>query len=233
MSRLLNLPHKPSGVDHPPRAPEIGHYPYLFEDVPRRKILNAALTEGSVYFKPLYPWGWPSHLRDRTGGALQPEMLLCPVTTGMKRPQGLMAFETFTKILDEVGDHIFTLLFWGWGEPFLNPRAFDMIAYTRAKGVKVISSTNGHLFARQEYADRLVRSGLDSIIFAIDGVTQASYERFRHGGHLETVLQGIRNVADRKKALGPGLPSSTSALLSWPRMRLRSLWLKTGAVGGS
>ena len=49
--------------------------PYLFEDVPRRKILNAALTEGSVYFKPLYPWGWPSHLADRTGGALQPEML--------------------------------------------------------------------------------------------------------------------------------------------------------------
>ena len=117
-----------------------------------------------------------------------------------------MAFDTFTKILDEVGEYIFTLLFWGWGEPFLNPRAFDMIAYARAKGVKVISSTNGHLFARPEYADRLVRSGLDSIIFAIDGVAQGSYERFRHGGHLETVLQGIRNVADRKKALGSRTP---------------------------
>ena len=124
----------------------------------------------------------------------------------MKRPQGLMAFDTFTKILDEVGGYIFTLLFWGWGEPFLNPRAFDMIAYARAKGIKVISSTNGHLFARQEFADPAARSGLDSIIFAIDGVTQASYERFRHGGRLETVLQGIRNVADRKKALGSKTP---------------------------
>ena len=65
-----------------------------------------------------------------------------------------MGFDTFTKILDEVGGYIFTLLFWGWGEPFLDPRAFDMIAYARAKGIKVISSTNGHLFARQEFADR-------------------------------------------------------------------------------
>ena len=180
--------------------------PYLFEDVPRRKILNAALTEGSVYVKPLYPWGWPTHLEIEPSAFCNLKCSLCPVSSGLKRPQGLMAFDTFTKILDEVGGYIFTLLFWGWGEPFLNPRAFDMIAYARAKGVKVISSTNGHLFARQEFADRLVRSGLDSIIFAIDGVTQASYERFRHGGHLETVLQGIRNVADRKKALGSKTP---------------------------
>jgi radical SAM protein with 4Fe4S-binding SPASM domain len=81
-----------------------------------------------------------------------------------------------------------------------------MIAYARSKGVKVISSTNGHLFARDEFADRLVRSGIDSIIFAIDGVTQASYERYRQGGSLETALTGIRNVVTRKHALGLSTP---------------------------
>ena len=180
--------------------------PYLCEDVPLRKILNAVLTEASVFAKPLYPWGWPTHLEIEPSALCNLKCSLCPVSSGLKRPQGLMEFETFTKILDEVGDYIFTLLFWGWGEPFLNPRAFDMIAYARAKGVKVVSSTNGHLFARKEFADRLVRSGLDSIIFAIDGVTQSSYERFRHGGNLETVLKGIRTVADRKKALGSRTP---------------------------
>jgi radical SAM protein with 4Fe4S-binding SPASM domain len=180
--------------------------PYLCNDVPRGKILNAVLTEGSVYFKPLYPWGWPTHLQIEPSALCNLKCSLCPVSLGLKRPQGLMAFETFTKVLDEVGDYLFTLLFWGWGEPFLNPRAFDMIAYARAKGVKVISSTNGHLFTREELADRLVRSGLNSIIFAIDGVTQASYERFRHGGNLETVLKGIRTVAERKKALGSRTP---------------------------
>jgi len=180
--------------------------PYFCENVPRRKILNAVRTEVSVYFKPLYPWGWPTHLEIEPSTLCNLKCSLCPVSSGLQRPQGFMEFETFTKILDEVGNYVFTLLFWGWGEPFLNPRAFDMIAYARAKGVKVISSTNGHLFAREEFADRLVRSGLDSIIFAIDGVTQTSYERFRHGGNLETVLQGIRNVAERKKALGSRTP---------------------------
>jgi radical SAM protein with 4Fe4S-binding SPASM domain len=112
----------------------------------------------------------------------------------------------FRKVLDEVGGHVFNLQLWGWGEPFLNPDIFDMISYARGKGVKVISSTNGHLFAREEYADRLVRSGIDSIIFAIDGVTQESYVRYRQGGSLETVLQGIRAVAARKKALGSSTP---------------------------
>ena len=124
--------------------------PYLFEDVPRRKILNAALTEGSVYVKPLYPWGWPTHLAIEPSAFCNLKCSLCPVSSGLKRPQGLMAFDTFTKILDEVGSSVFTLLFWGWGEPFLNPRAFDMIAYARSKGAKVVSSTNGHLFAREE-----------------------------------------------------------------------------------
>jgi radical SAM protein with 4Fe4S-binding SPASM domain len=180
--------------------------PFIFEDVSRRKVLNAILSESCVYFKPLRPWGWPTHLMIEPSSRCNLHCSLCPVGPGLGRPQGMMAFETFTKILDEVGDYIFTLLFWGWGEPFLNPRAFEMIAYAKAKGVKVISSTNGHLFAREEFANRLVRSGIDSIIFAIDGVTQANYERFRQGGNLDTALKGIRTVAARKKALGSTTP---------------------------
>jgi radical SAM protein with 4Fe4S-binding SPASM domain len=180
--------------------------PYLCENVPRRKLLNAVLSELSVYFKPLRPWGWPTHLMIEPSSRCNLACSLCPVTSGLGRPQGMMAFETFKKILDEVGDYIFTLLFWDWGEPFLNPRAFEMIAYAKAKGVKVISSTNGHLFAREEFADGLVRSGIDSIIFAIDGVTQKTYEKYRQGGNLETALEGVRTVAARKKALGSRTP---------------------------
>ncbi len=180
--------------------------PYRFEGVPRRKVLNALLAESSVYFKPLRPWGWPTHLMIEPSSRCNLRCSLCPISSGLARPQGFMAFDTFKKVLDEIGDYVFTLLFWGWGEPFLNPRGFEMIAYAKTKGMKVISSTNGHLFARQEYADRLVRSGLDTIIFAIDGVTQATYERYRQGGRLETALAGIRTVAARKKALGSRTP---------------------------
>ena len=95
--------------------------PYLCEDVPRRKILNAALTEGSVYAKPLYPWGWPTHLEIEPSALCNLKCSLCPVSSGLKRPQGLMKFETFTKILDEVGDYIFTLLLLGLGRTLPQP----------------------------------------------------------------------------------------------------------------
>jgi MoaA/NifB/PqqE/SkfB family radical SAM enzyme len=97
---------------------------------------------------------------------------LCPVTVGLEREQGLMEFATFKKVIDEIGDYLFTLLLWDWGEPFLNPAIYDMIACAARKGIKTISSTNAHLFARQESADKVIRSGLDTLICAVDGITQ-------------------------------------------------------------
>lgn len=180
--------------------------PYLLTNVSRKKLLNAILAESSVFFKPLRPLAWPTHLMVEPATHCNLKCSLCPVTSGLGRPQGMMEFDTFKKVVDEVGDYIFTLLFWGWGEPFLNPRAFDMIRYARSKGAKVISSTNGHLFAKKNYAEELIRSGIDTIIFAIDGVTQLSYERYRQGGNLETALNGIRTVVERKKAMGSTTP---------------------------
>lgn len=180
--------------------------PYRFTDLPRRKVLNALLTEASVYFKPPRPWGMPTHMMVEPSAHCNLACALCPVTRGLERPQGHMDLDLFKSLLDETGDFLFTLLFWDWGEPFVNPRAFEMIAYAKSKGVKVVSSTNGHLFAKPEQADRLIHSGLDTIIFAIDGITQSTYERYRQGGQLATALEGLRTVAARKKALQSATP---------------------------
>jgi len=181
--------------------------PYLFENVPRRKLLNAILTESSVYFKPLRPWGWPTHLMVEPTNYCNLHCALCPVAKGFERPQGMMDFSMFKKLLDEVGQFIFTLQLWDWGEPFVHPLVYNMIAYAKSMGIKVISSSNGHMFSRKEHAERLVRSGLDTIIFAIDGATQQTYELYRQGGRLETALEGIRQVVSAKNALGSVTPT--------------------------
>jgi radical SAM protein with 4Fe4S-binding SPASM domain len=180
--------------------------PYDFERLPLKKILNAGLVEASVRFKPSHPWGWPTHLMVEPSAHCNLSCTLCPVTVGLDRPQGHMEFATFKKVLDEVGDYLFTLLLWDWGEPFLNPAIYDMITYAGAKGIKTISSTNGHLFARQEHADKVIRAGLDTLIFAVDGITQETYERFRQGGNLALALDGIRTVVARKRALAAKKP---------------------------
>ena len=180
--------------------------PYRVEQLTRRKVWNAIRTELSVYVKPERPWGWPTHLMIEPSTHCNLRCALCPVSEGFDRPQGLMDPALFRKILDEAGPYAFTLLLWDWGEPFVNPHVYDMIAYAKAKDVKVVSSTNGHLFADPDRAEALVRSGLDTIIFAIDGATQATYERYRQGGDLAQALAGVRQVVAARRRLGAATP---------------------------
>jgi MoaA/NifB/PqqE/SkfB family radical SAM enzyme len=130
----------------------------------------------------------------------------CPSTTGMARTDGAMELELFKRLVDEIRGHTLLMLFWDWGEPFLNPHAYEMIRYARQAGIRVASSTNGHVFANRMHAKKVVEAGLDALVFSVDGVTQAAYERFRSGGRLETVLEGIRNVVAEKRVRGSSVP---------------------------
>lgn len=180
--------------------------PYRFEEVPLQKLLNWILVEASLYVKPEKPWGLPTHLQIEPTNRCNLKCALCPVTSGMERPSGDMDLALFKKMICETKGSAFLLLLWDWGEPFLNPRVFDMIAYAREHGIRVVSSTNGHLLAQGDHAEKVVRSGLDTLIFAVDGITPESYGRYRCGGVLETALDGIRKVVQQKLLLKSKTP---------------------------
>jgi radical SAM protein with 4Fe4S-binding SPASM domain len=185
---------------------ECDRIPYHFHNVPFKKILNWLAVETSVYSRPGHPWGWPTHLQIEPTNRCNLRCALCPVTAGMDRPSGHMDFNLYKKFIDEIGDYVFLILLWDWGEPFLNPSIYEMISYAKQKGIKVVSSTNGHLFAKIDQANKLIASGLDSIIFAVDGISQETYEPYRQGGDLKSVLQGIQMVVERKRALKSKTP---------------------------
>jgi radical SAM protein with 4Fe4S-binding SPASM domain len=175
--------------------------PYDFDHLPLKKILNACLVEVSILLKPERLWAWPVHLMIELTNYCNLACALCPVTVGLGRPQGHMDFKTFKSVMDEIGDYIFIILLWDWGEPFLNPSIYQVIACAKQKGCKVVSSTNGHLFGKKDHADRVIDSGLNTLIFAIDGIIQEMYQVYRQGGQLESALKGIRMVVARKRAL--------------------------------
>lgn len=174
--------------------------PLEVKDLPLKKVINWLRTEISVYFKPERPWGLPTVLQVEPTNRCNLRCVGCPVTIGLERPLGSMASPLFRKVVDELRDSLMLMIFWDWGEPFLNPQAYDMIKYAHDAGIKVVSSTNGHPFGRGDHAKRVVESGLDVLVFSVDGTTQESYESFRVLGNLETVLEGIRRVvAERKR----------------------------------
>lgn len=185
---------------------ECDRMPFVFEGVPLRKILNWILVEASILVKPEKPWGWPTHVQVEPTTACNLRCVLCPVTEGLDRPQKHMELLTFQKIIDELGQHLFIILLWDWGEPFLNPSIYDMISYAKQRKIGVISSTNGHVFAAGDHAERLVGSGIDYIIVALDGMTQATYEQYRYGGDLATVKAGIKRIVEAKRALHSKTP---------------------------
>lgn len=164
------------------------------------------MVEAGVHTKSQKPWGFPTHLHVEPSTLCNLRCAFCPVTTGMERPTGFMPHGVFKKMIDEVGEYLFLILLWDWGEPFLNPEIYDMIAYARQKDVKIISSTNGHVFVQPKNAEKLVRSGIDAIIFAIDGISQETYEQFRKNGNLKMALQGFENVVAARRRLNSTTP---------------------------
>jgi len=180
--------------------------PYRFENLSYKKIFNAFLTEASNYFRPKKAWGMPTHMMVEPSTFCNLRCTLCPVTIGLDRPTGNMEMDIFKKLIQEVGEYIFTLLLWDWGEPFMNPRIYDMITLAKEHNIKTITSTNGHIFENKEHADRVIRSGLDTVIFAIDGIHQDTYEIYRQGGKLQSALKGIENIVAGKRELNSKTP---------------------------
>ena len=57
----------------------------------------------------------------------------------------------------------------GWGEPFLHPRIFDMIAYCKKRGHQVMITSNG-LFSKEGILEKILGSEIDELTFSIDGI---------------------------------------------------------------
>ena len=185
---------------------ELDLIPLEFKDVPARKLVNWLLTESSVLVKPARPWGLPTILQVEPTSRCNLHCTFCPVSNGLNRPAGNMDAALFRRIVDELSDYLLVIMFWDWGEPFLNPDAFEMIRYARSKGIKVACSTNGHIFSDSDNARQVVDSGLDVLIFSVDGLKQETYQRHRTGGKLDTVLEGIGNIVEQKRRLASETP---------------------------
>ena len=133
----------------------------------------------------------------------------CAPETGITRTRqaGMLDFELFKKVIDEVGPTLGRIDFFNYGEAFLHKRAVEMCEYikTHHPHIYLYTSTNG-LALSEEQARRLARSGIDEVTFSIDGASQQSYEKYRQRGKLEIAFRNLRAMADEKRKAGRDLP---------------------------
>jgi radical SAM protein with 4Fe4S-binding SPASM domain len=138
--------------------------------------------------------------------------LKCPLcNTGrgdLSRKRGMMSFDEYKKIIDELGDYLVTIFFTDWGEPLMNKELPHMVNYTKnVKKVPFTSlSTNLNPEMSDDYVRELVTSGLDLIIISVDGATQKTYEKYRRGGNLSKVVANTKRILQERAGAGHERP---------------------------
>jgi radical SAM protein with 4Fe4S-binding SPASM domain len=131
----------------------------------------------------------------------------CPTGLGEHpKVRGEMSYDAFCQIIDEVKSHVFLIVLYNSGEPFMHKDGYRMIEYASKNGIALVTSTNGNFFHNEHNAERLVRSGLDLMIVSISGITQDIYARYHKNGNADRVIAGLRNVMRIKKKLKSRTP---------------------------
>jgi radical SAM protein with 4Fe4S-binding SPASM domain len=175
---------------------------FHLNELPLSKRLNLLIQGAQVMVRSAHRIGFPPILQVEPTNTCNLNCLTC--ATGaklLKRKPCLMPFEMFCRVIDQVKNYVYLLVLWSWGEPFLNKDALRMIQYAKDNGLIVHTSTNGHFFGTRKRARQVIESGLDSIVVAVDGLDQNTYEKYRRNGKLELVIKSIENlVAERASA---------------------------------
>jgi radical SAM protein with 4Fe4S-binding SPASM domain len=129
----------------------------------------------------------------------------CPTTYAPNKGKGVMQFDTFKKIIDEVSTiHLEGYLF-QTGEPLLNRDIVRFVQYMTSKNMLSIMHTNGSLWTRDKAA-ALLDAGLGFISFSFDGYDAETYEKTRVGGNFEQTVERIKGVLELKKKRGTARP---------------------------
>ncbi len=185
----------------------------LLSKLTLNRIINAVLILGSYVFSRIS--GKPKILGMPISMALEPTTacnLRCPeCPSGLRsftRPTGKLELPRYQKLIDEISAKTTYLTFYFQGEPYLNPDFLEMVDYASKKRMYTATSTNAH-FLDEDQAEATVKSGLDRLIISIDGTTQETYESYRKEGKLSKVLEGTRNIIQKKKELKRATPFVT------------------------
>ena len=114
----------------------------------------------------------------------------CATGSGLiKRKKGYMSIEKFKIIADKIRPYAENIGLIIWGEPMLNPDIIEIIQYA-SKFSKTVISTNC-ISLNYNLAEKLILSGINSIIVSVDATSQDVYEKYRRGGDLNKVLENL------------------------------------------
>jgi MoaA/NifB/PqqE/SkfB family radical SAM enzyme len=138
----------------------------------------------------------------------------CPTgTKALGRPAQHLDFDLYRRTVDELRDVLMLMMFWDWGEPLMHPRVAEMVEYASRHEIMSVISTNGTVANSERHLEALVAAQPSVLIVCVDGMDQATHEKYRAGAGLNTVLDTARRLVRIRERLN----------LSYPVIEFRTL----------
>ncbi len=143
----------------------------------------------------------------------------------LKRTQGIMKLDLWMSVLDQISPYAFTVDLFNWGEPLLNPFLWEMAEYAHNANVGVRIATNLNRLDQKDL-DGLFRAKPDEIMVSLDGPTKEINSSYRKGSSLNSTIENILRITERKHKERRGLPIISIRFLissyseaAFPRMK--------------
>lgn len=135
--------------------------------------------------------------------------IMCP-HENMTRKKGFMSKKIFEKIIEdckEVDLREGQVFLHKEGEPLLDPFIIDRIRYAKDNlpEVKEIGINTNAMLLNEEISRNLIKSGLDTIYFSVDGASPETYNKIRINLDYNTVEDNIKTFFKIKEEMGSNI----------------------------
>ena len=117
------------------------------------------------------------------------------------RNRSMMSSDLFTCLIEELGNNLFYLLFYNWGEPLFNKHLSHFISTAKKYNIYTEIHTNLSFIISDTDLEQLLISGIDEIGASIDGFSQEVYQTYRQGGNFELAKSNLTRLASIRDRL--------------------------------
>ncbi|MCK9224756.1 MAG: SPASM domain-containing protein [Candidatus Muirbacterium halophilum] len=149
--------------------------------------------------------------------------IMCPQGNMREKNHGIMDFELFKKIIDELTTPPqkarVIIPFWN-GEPSLYPNFAESLEYASLKkkefpdAWEVWSLHTNFSLINEEVSQKIIKSGLfGPITVSLDAVKENTYAKIRRGGNLSNVLGNIKDYLRIRHEFNKEFPSLTIQII--------------------
>jgi MoaA/NifB/PqqE/SkfB family radical SAM enzyme len=149
---------------------------------------------------------FPLYFEIETSGVCNAKCQMCTVNQWSRNSYPFLKMELFRKIASEICSHqkhVRVVNLSRDGEPLLDKDLEEKISLLKEGGVPFVTfSTNASLLLEERARD-LLASGLDDIMFSIDGYSKETFEQIRQGLHFEEVRSNVLRFISLRDKLAP------------------------------